>query len=179
MHPPSYDNGKCFRELFEHPEQWRETRSMIDVLAYSDHTLDRQFSDEELGAWFPKLRQWGLKLELEVGAIKPWGLTGEKTFGSESPKWQRFQRLGGDIASMAMDEPLSCTRNFVHRPDEYALQETAAFIALVRKHYPHVEIGDIETYPSIRLADHLWWIEALRSGWRRWTCVAWTSTGWM
>ena len=35
MGPPSYDNGRCFRELFEKPDAWKETRSMIDVLFYS------------------------------------------------------------------------------------------------------------------------------------------------
>ena len=39
MGPPSYDNGKCFRELFEKPEAWQETRSVVDVLTYADHRL--------------------------------------------------------------------------------------------------------------------------------------------
>ena len=30
MGPPSFDNGKCFRELFEHPDAWKETRSVLD-----------------------------------------------------------------------------------------------------------------------------------------------------
>ena len=51
MAPPSFDNGKCFRELFEHPDAWKETRSVIDVLMYADHQLDRQFSDDELRGW--------------------------------------------------------------------------------------------------------------------------------
>jgi hypothetical protein len=29
MGPPSYDNGKCFRELFEKPDAWKETRSEV------------------------------------------------------------------------------------------------------------------------------------------------------
>jgi len=42
------------------------------------------------------------------------------------------------------------------------VRETASFIALVRKHCPHVLIGDIEAYPSIPIADHFRWIEALQ-----------------
>ena len=42
------------------------------------------------------------------------------------------------------------------------MQETAAFIALVRQHFPNVLIGDIEAYPAIPLADHFQWIEALQ-----------------
>ena len=26
MSPPGFDNGRCFRELFEKPDAWRETR---------------------------------------------------------------------------------------------------------------------------------------------------------
>jgi len=161
MAPPSYDNGKCFRALFENPEGWKETRSVIDVLMYADHRLQKQFSDDELRAWFAQLRQWKLKFALEVGAGKPWGITGEKTFNAQRPAWDRVQRLGGSIHAIALDEPLLCCRAHIHKPDEYAVQETANFIALVRKNYPEIRIGDIETYPSIPLPDHLWWIEAL------------------
>jgi hypothetical protein len=45
MGPPSYDSARCFRELFEHPDAWQETRSVIDVLQSADHQLERQFTD--------------------------------------------------------------------------------------------------------------------------------------
>ncbi|MHB1036857.1 MAG: hypothetical protein ACYC35_23025 [Pirellulales bacterium] len=161
MMPPSYDNGRCFRELFEQPDAWRQTRSAIDVLAYADHNLARQFSDDQLRAWLPNLGRWGIKFALEVGAVKPWGTTGEKTFNIERPLWQRIERCGGSIYAIAMDEPLCCARKDLHKPDEYAVEETARFIALVRKHYPQVLIGDIEPYPYIPLVDLIQWIEAL------------------
>ncbi len=164
MGPPSYGNGKCFRELFETPDGWKHTRSVVDVLMYADHRLQKQFTDDELRAWFGQLRQWRLKFALEVGAIKPWGVTAEKTFGAERPIWDRVQRLGGHIHAIAMDEPLLCCRKHIHRPDDYALRETVEFIAQVREHYPDVLIGDIETYPSIPLPDHFRWIESLEKG---------------
>jgi hypothetical protein len=161
MMPPSYDKGRHFRDLFEQPDAWRQTRAAIDVLAYADHQLNRQFTDEQLRAWLPKLRQWGTKFALEVGAVKPWGTTGEKTFSIERGMWDRVERLGGEIYAIAMDEPLCCTRKDLHKPDVYAVEETASFIALVRKHYPQVLIGDIEPYPYIPLPDLIRWIEAL------------------
>jgi len=161
MAPPAADNGKAFRELFERPDEWKQTRAAIDVLFYTDLNLQKQFTDDELGAWLPKLQQWRIKLAMEVGAIKPWGATGEKTFGIERPMWERIQRLGGQIYAIAMDEPLLCARKHIQKSDDYAVEETAAYIALVRKHFPEVLIGDIETYPSIPLADHFTWIEAL------------------
>ncbi len=162
MAPPAFDNGRCFRELFEKPEAWRETRAVVDVLMYADHNLKRHFSDDELRPWFAQLRQWNIKFAMEVGAVKPWGITGEKCFSVERPNWERIQRLGAKIHAIAMDEPLCCTRLVLHKADDYAVQETANYIALVRKHFPDVLIGDIETYPSIPLADHFRWIEALQ-----------------
>lgn len=162
MIPPSFDDGKAFRALFEQPDQWRETRSMIDVLGYSDLNVNKQFSDEQLRAWFAKLREWKLKFALEVGAIKPWAATGEKCFNVERPMWDRVERLGGSIYAIGMDEPLCCVRKEIGKPDDYAVEETARYVALVRKHFPHALIGDIEPYPFIPLADLTRWIEALQ-----------------
>jgi len=161
MMPPGHDNGRSLRELFEQPDAWKETRTRVDVLGYADHNLDRQFTDDQLRAWFAKLRKWGIKLGLETGAIKPWGKTGEQTFRIERPKWERFERLGGSLYALAMDEPLLCCRKHINQSDEYAVTETAAFIALVRRHFPNVLLGDIETFPSIPRADHIWWIDTL------------------
>lgn len=163
MGPPAANDGKCFRELFEHPEQWTEARSLIDVLLYTDLNFNKQFKDDELQKWFAMLQQWKIKLGLEVGAIKPWGQTGEKTFNIERPMWERIERLGGEIHAIAMDEPLLSCRKHINKSDDYAVAETAAYIALVRKHFPNVLVGDIETYPSIPLEDHFKWIEALNA----------------
>jgi hypothetical protein len=110
MGPPSYDNARCFRELFENPDAWKDTRSVVDVLMCADHQLDRQFTDDELRGWFSQLQQWNLKFALEVGAVKPWGQTGEKTFAVQQPKWERFRSLGANLCAIAMDEPLLCCR---------------------------------------------------------------------
>ena len=163
MMPPADPDGRCLRELFEHPEQWQETRSLVNVLGYADHRLAKQFSDDELRAWFPLLDTWGLKLELEVGAVKPWGDTGQKTFKAQRPHWDRFQSLGAKIYSIGMDEPLCCTRKDLKKPDEYAVEETAQFIALVRQQYPEMRIGDIEPYPFLQRDDLIAFIDALQA----------------
>ena len=162
MYPPARQGGACLGELFEHPEQWKQARELVDVLGYADHNLDQQFSDDQLRAWLPRLRAWGMKLELEVGAVKPWAKTGRKTFEIQRPMWDRVQRLGGTIYAVAMDEPLSAARHEIHQSDDYAVEETANFIALVREHYPQVLIGDIEPYPAFPLADLVRWIDALQ-----------------
>lgn len=163
MIPPSHSGGVCFRELFEHPDQWLATRSRIQGLGYADHMLNRQFSDQELGKWLPMLRRWGMRFALEVGAVKPWGPTGQQCFDAERPMWDRFRRLGATIHAIALDEPLCCVRKDLHKPDAYAVEETARFIALVRQNYPEVLIGDIEPYPFVPAPDLRIWIDALQA----------------
>ena len=158
--PPGVENGKSLRAMFEHPDEWSHTRSLVDGLLYADHNF-KQFSDEDLRLWFSRLREWKLRLSLEVGAVKEWGITGDIPFSRQRPTWDRIRSLGGKIYSIAMDEPFLCVRKRLNKPDEYAVEETARFIALVREHYPEVLIGDIETYPSIPIPDHYWWIENL------------------
>ena len=162
MAPPSADDGRCFRELMTQPESWRETRRHVDVLGYADHMLNRQFTDEELGAWLPQLADWGLDFALEVGAVKPWGKTGAACFEAQRPMWERFRSLGARISAIALDEPLSCVRRDLGELDAYAVEETAQFISLVREHFPGIRIGDIEPYPSIPVDDLLQWIDALQ-----------------
>lgn len=163
MMPPAAPDGRCLRELFTQPDGWRETRSKVNVLGYADHLLNKQFTDQELGAWLPLLAQWNLKLGLEVGAVKEWGQTGKEAFDKQRPMWERFQKLGGKIHAFAMDEPLCCAKNVLKKDQAYAVEETAQFIALVRQHYPDARIGDIEPYPSVPLAELIAWIDALQS----------------
>ena len=76
--------------------------------------------------------------------------------------WDRFRSLGGKIYALAMDEPLICCRAHIKKPDEYAVEETAQFIALVRKNYPDIRIGDIEGYPFLQTGEMIAFIDALQ-----------------
>ena len=108
------------------------------------------------------MRTWHISLELEVGAIKEWGPTADATFRAEQPIWDRAVRLGADLGSIAMDEPLAASR-YLHKPDAYAVEQTARFVGLVRQHYPTMRIGDVEPYPGLPLADHVAWLKQLTS----------------
>lgn len=163
MYPPSAHEGRCLRELFEHPEAWVRTRRAVGMLGYADHQLNRQFADADLRSWFGQLRRWKLPLELEVGAVKEWGPTGEQTFRAEQPMWNRFLRLGAPLRSIAMDEPLCCVRSRLNKPDTYAVEETARFIERVRAGYPYLLIGDVEPYPFLTVEDVARWLDALQA----------------
>ena len=149
-------------DMFAHPDTWRDARSHLKGLVLADHMFGH-VPDAEVGQWLAELKSWNLALELEVGAVKEWSATGRNTFAIEAPQWRRIIRLGSGFSSIAMDEPLVSARDSLHKPDAYAIEETAQFVAAVRAEFPDLLIGDIEAYPSIAFADHLRWIAGLRA----------------
>ena len=160
--PPNTNKGQQFRELFERPAAWAQARQRIFGLGYADHSL-ADFTDNDLRVWLPQIERWKLKLYLEVGAIKPWGTTGAIAFQKSHPNWDRFLADGAQIDSITMDEPLSFTLGELHKPQAYAVEQTAQYIALVRTNYPTWRIGDIEPYPSLSAAQTLSFIDALQA----------------
>ena len=164
---PGKDKQRALRELTEQSDQWAELRRRCGNLLVADHSLDREFRDDaELTALLGKIRAMNLPLQLEVGAVKQWGKTGQECFDRQQPKWERFLRCGGVIDSIAMDEPLVCTQVHLKMGDdamEHALEETVKFVGLVRRAYPHWMVGDIEGFPGLPLDDLIRWIDQLEA----------------
>jgi len=160
---PANNDGAGFAALFAHPDQWSQVRSRIETLGYADHWLATQFSDAQLRAWFPMIRAWHLKLGLEVGAIKVWGKTADRSFMLGRKNWDRFIADGAVISAFAMDEPLRVTLRVLHESPDYAVEETAKFVAMVRRTYPGIQIGDIEGYPGASDDELLPFIDALQA----------------
>jgi len=163
MFPSPFQDGQSFKELFQRPDGWRQTRQHISGVAYADHWLNSQFNDAELRAWLPQLGRWGLRLGLEVGAVKPHSPTGQQAFDNDHPKWDRFIADGGHIDNIAMDEPYVATVRQLHQPAEYGVEQTAQFVALVRRAYPGMAVGDIEPYPSFQPGEVVHWVDALQA----------------
>ena len=163
MMPPAEPHLTCMRQLFQHPESWRKTRSLIRVLGCNADEVVRSCSDDELKVWLPQLDQWGIKLGLEVGAVKEWAPTGRRAFEIQRRNWDHIQSLGGRISVMALDDPLFCVRNFYKKPDAEGVEEIANFVALVRKNYPDVRIGDTEPYPFFQREELVAFIDALQA----------------
>jgi len=166
--------GKDFVGMLDNVDQWPETAKITDVFGCADHVINRTYSDEELSRAFRVMKENGMRLGLEVGAVKHWGRTGVRAFELQHPMWERFNRLGGDVFAIALDEPLvAVTMHMVNDKEfkdmtpeqrfEYAVEETATFIALVREHYPHILVGDIEVYPSMKADFVIAWVDALEA----------------
>jgi hypothetical protein len=163
MFPSAYENGREFKALFASPGTWLRTRQHIAGLGYADHALNSQFNDQQLRAWLPQIARWGLKFGLEVGAVKPQNLTGQAAFDRDHRFWDRFTADGAHIDTIAMDEPYVATLTNLRMPMAYGVEQTADFVALVRRAYPSMEIGDIEPYPHFQLDEIFHWIDALQA----------------
>jgi hypothetical protein len=148
IYPHVGEHGGLIDQLLEHPESWEQTRSIIRGMGFADHVLNKNLTDQQLKSLFAFLEKEHIELDLEVGAIKPWGVTGEDTFRKEKKEWDRFIADGAEIHGIAMDEPVAATLNNLHKPLSYAVEETSRFVALVRENYPRFVVGDIEGHPS-------------------------------
>lgn len=154
--------GKQWRELFSDPDDWKETRSRIDVLGYWSHHFNAQFSDEELARWLPLIGKWGLKVGFEVAAFRPACKTGQASYQWMQRDLERFNRFGGKLYAIVLDGPGEIfTRDYKASYQE-AARETAGFFALVRRAYPGIQIGVVEAYPCPSF-DHVLWLDQLQS----------------
>jgi hypothetical protein len=160
---PANNDGAGFRALFDQPDQWVQARARIDTLGYADHWLATQFNDAELRRYFAQVAAWHLKLGLEIGAIKVWGKTADRSFMLGRKNWDRFIADGAQISAFAMDEPLRVTLRVLHESPQYAVEETAKFVAMVRRTYPWIQIGDIEGFPGASDDELLPFIDALQA----------------
>lgn len=151
---------KDIADLFKKPREWQQTRSMITGIIVSDLTLD-QYSDAELKSWLPELKEWNVKLGLEIGVIKDWAVTGKEAFRIGSKKWDRLQSLDGPIGRFGMDEPYYAANKCLKKPLAYAADETVDFVTAVRKRYPDAIIGDIEPYPTFSVQELIEWVDAV------------------
>ena len=145
---PSMRSTAEFEALLDNPDQWSELRLSVGAILYPDWGF-RSMSDTELNQWMSKMRALNLTLELEVGVIKPWSSSGEKSFQKDSVVWDRIIKAGGVISAVAMDDPLSAAVSQVKPPMsvENGVREIAAFVALVHQHYPNIKVGLINPYP--------------------------------
>lgn len=155
--------GYPLRELFSYPDDWDVTRSVIDYFGYTSWILHERFTDTELASYFAQLNTWDLNFDLGVMAVKdlPFSTTGEQCYAIENYRWERFNSLGAEIASMTIDEPLSATvRGNLHgssMPPEtaisYAVRETADWLELTRADSitGELPIALIEAYPYLQI----------------------------
>jgi hypothetical protein len=161
-------------EMFMQPDLWQTARSNINVYKLGPRHFDLHSSlkrnsllDLESVSAFEKLKDWGISLATEEGAIKEWDCTGIKAAQVTLTHIQNVRVAHGNIKLIAMDEPLvsgfgACKlslREIAKNTDRYANDVTRASGVDANSEAPL--IGDIEPYPSIPVTTLISWIEAL------------------
>ena len=110
---------------------------------------------------FTRLSAWGVRIGIEVGAIKPWGCTASATVPLALEAVRRVESRRAVVTELALDEPLlgaeSCQLSL-----EEAAVHTAEFARNARRGRPHLRVGQIEPYPYFSAPLLLSWVSALR-----------------
>lgn len=159
--------SRDFVQMFTDPESWSEARARMDVFRFHASVL------------FPtpcsicgdnhKLADWDIAIGIEVGAIYESGCDGEANYWRDAGVViQNIEQNGGEVAFLAMDEPLLHGGNKpVAGTCNYSLQEAAAetaiFVKTVQSHHPEILVGDTEPYPHYSIAQLEGWILELEN----------------
>jgi hypothetical protein len=127
-------------DLFRHPELWARARERVGVFKFVPPHVDPRIAAgrnsyaalKDSGA-FALLRQWGIKVAVEEGAVKEWDCTGTKqaapaTIGHIAS----IAAAGAALQVVAMDEPLVSGRGPCALSIEIAAR-TAAYAGQVRR----------------------------------------------
>ena len=108
---------------------------------YQDWILNQQqfFTDDDLILYFSIINTWPSKFTLELclkGDLDCQRHTAEESFWTwVLPMWTQFEGLGAQIDELSIDESFCATRKTTWlgpTGDEYAVQETAEWIYIVR-----------------------------------------------
>ena len=168
--PPGNKELTAHRQMIEHPDGWTKLRPHVGALLCTADGLNKQYPDDaELKTAMESLKKIGIPLELEVGALKEWAKTGEKTYLAQTKAWDRIIQSGGDVRWFTMDEPFVNSREYQkvsrenNRDMEFAAEETVIFMELVRKNYPNILIGDVEGFPYFSADELIQWIDLLQA----------------
>src|SRR5437764_13404255 len=162
-------------DLFRHPELWARARERVGVFKFVTPHVDPRIAAgrnsyaglKDSGA-FALLRQWGIRVAVEEGAVKEWDCTGTKqaapaTIGHIA----NIAAAGAALQVVAMDEPLVSGRGPCALSVDEIAARTAAYVAAVsgsneaQRFGRPIEIGDIEAYPSTDVVTLIAWLRAL------------------
>jgi hypothetical protein len=121
--------------------------------------------DDDLRRVFAELKRRHIALAMETGMLTAGERCGhgvEGFGGDDAAKVAaRIAQLGGDLAYLAMDEPIAGA-NVCHADLADAARDTAGNLAAVKAVFPRIRTGDIESVgPSPDAA--VMWIEAFRT----------------
>jgi hypothetical protein len=163
-------------DLFRRPELWARARERVGVFKFAPPQVDpgiqavrNSYAALKGVDAFAALRQWGIKIATEEGAVKEWDCAGTRTPLGTEARMANIAAAGATLQIVAMDEPLVSGRGPCALPVDEIAKRTAAYVAAVRASKEAKtageapEFGDIEPYPSIPVPVLIEWVKALEA----------------
>ncbi len=182
---PPFVRQKMFQEsdsdymnLFKPDAPWPKSAHVVKVFMINGGLVMHQ-SDEELKAVFADLKRRQIALAIEMGLLSGKDSTGRQVCGvgiegfaaPDNAKViaNRIQKAGGELAYVAMDEPLWYAHHFSGKNAcgwsmEDVARDIVPRVVALREKFPAVQIGDIEPVGTAQPAD---WVEEIT----QWTQV--------
>ncbi len=158
-----------YQRLFEHPEEWARARSLVTVFQfYQQHTQMPPSSEIGPNSYdafvrvdaFRRIGLWGMKTAIELGSVKE-GYCKDDPVGMELPIQSTISSVlavraaGGSVDYLAQDEPwVAGSLPVCGGPAlEPIADKVAAYMSAVQRRFPQIEIGLIEAYPFLSVAN--------------------------
>jgi hypothetical protein len=171
---PPFVRQKMFQEsdsdyldLFKPDARWSKSAQRVKVFMINGGLIMHQ-SDEELKAVFADLKRRRIALAIEMGLLSGKDSSGHQECGvgvegfaaPDNAKViaNRIQKNGGELAYVAMDEPLWYGHHFSGKNAcqwsmESVARDIVPRVAGLREKFPDVQIGDIEPVGTAEPAD--------------------------
>ena len=156
-----------YLDLFRRPDLWSKSRTQISVIKLGPqqaggHNPSGKNTLSELhdANAFRLLAQWGIRLAIEVPAVKPWDCTGHVAAKMTLQLVENIRKAGGDVRFLSMDEPYVSGMIFCKDNMENTAAKTAEYVREINRKEPQIQVGDIEVYPYFRIEQLKDWLTA-------------------
>ena len=149
-----------YLRLFSEPDLWARARAKVSAFqVYIQHVLSAEPTPQNPNSYdalcgvraFERLREWGVPLALEIGAVKPGSCDGRHYLAETMRCIERIEAARGTVGVVAIDEPLSSgLYHCGHQPLDVTAEATAHYIRHLRAFRPGLVVGYVEAWPSSR-----------------------------
>ena len=158
-----------YLELFKPDARWTKSATMVKVFMINGAVVMHQ-TDEEMQAIFADLKRRHITLAIEIGLLSGKDSTGAQVCGvgiegfaapdNAKVVANRIKKNGGELAFVAMDEPLWYAHHFMGKNAcqwsmEDVARDIAPRVADLREKFAGVQIGDIEPIGTSQPPDWL------------------------
>jgi len=163
-------------EMWTPDAPWKSVSQQIQVVLFSPGSIARAKDDDVLKQAFADMKRRNVAFALEAGLLTKTDkcqATTEAYLDSIDTLARivdRIHRAGGELRYLAMDEPFYYGHQYAgagacHEPATELAQRVAETIAVIRKTFPNVQVGDEEVIDSSRSeTDELsTWVDAFRA----------------